>query len=408
MDLSDKLNYYRQNAQPEKPAVDQAINNLAEKLGGTLLDPAAPAIIKTDINIPFDQMAYDWPEAQVQRVRLPSLTKKQVEREIALNEILVFDLETTGLAGGTGTFAFLVGIGLFHQNHLQVIQYFLPDYGREVPVFLELKELMRDRGVILSYNGKSYDYPLLRNRFILNRVDDPFATAEHLDLLHPVRRLWKPLLGQCSLENVEREIFRFHRVGDIDGSLIPYAYFDFLRSGETDDIRRILNHNQQDIISLARLLIQLHGVENDPARFSRNPEEILMLLRQAVKNEDLPAAQFYRDIARSQNIPLVEDILVSYSLLYKRRGEWQSARTIWEELLNRGREIPFACEELAKYYEHHTKEYSRASALCTRALQYLDMMEELSRISSDNEMRESFVHRQQRLNRKLNGEVEGQ
>ncbi len=220
-------------------------------------------------------------------IRLPLLSHNRLSGPINLHDILIFDLETTGLAGGAGTFPFLIGLGVFEEDGIRIFQYFLPEYGREIIAYLDLVKNFSSKAHLLTYNGKSFDYPLIKNRFILNRIDNPFISFQHIDLLHYARRLWRSQLPNCSLSTVEQEIFRFHRYGDIEGWLIPQAYFDFLQTGSVDQMQKIIRHNQQDILSLGRLIIYMHQIELQNAESQISDMELQVLFGLAIGNADL-------------------------------------------------------------------------------------------------------------------------
>lgn len=170
-----------------------------------------------------------------------------------LSHMLFLDTETTGLMVGSGTVAFLVGVAAFHDDSLLLTQLVLPNLGGEVPMLTALAEHLAAASCILTYNGKSFDWPLLRTRYVMNRLPVP-ALPPHVDLLHACRRIWKPRLGSVRLQDVEREIMHFSREGDVDGAEIPSRYFSFLRDGGTEGLVPVLEHNQNDLIALPAML----------------------------------------------------------------------------------------------------------------------------------------------------------
>jgi len=173
------------------------------------------------------------------------------------------DTETTGLAGGSGTVAFLVGIGRLTNHGFRVRQYVMRDFDEEASMLHAVAEDLRDADVLVTYNGKSYDEPLLATRYTLARIRPPFARMEHLDLLHSARRLWKLRFDSCRLVALENEILGLSREGDVPGSMIPQIYFDFLRTKRGFAMRGVLHHNSLDILTLAALTAIL------PCRFAK-------------------------------------------------------------------------------------------------------------------------------------------
>lgn len=172
------------------------------------------------------------------------------------SRLLFVDTETTGLHGGAGTLPFLIGLGWFEGGDLHVEQLFLPRPGQEVPLLQRLADRLARASLMVTFNGKCFDWPLLRTRLVMNRLPVP-DTPAHLDLLHCARRLFKRRLSTTRLQDLERHVLGFHRLGDIDGALIPAAYFDYLRRGATAVIRQVLEHNVLDVVTMAAVLAEL-------------------------------------------------------------------------------------------------------------------------------------------------------
>jgi uncharacterized protein YprB with RNaseH-like and TPR domain len=375
MDLTEKLKYYKQSAALEQPSVDNrsSIEKLAEKCKGKHKD----GIIKICRYFAYDQFVPVNPAQYPQTIFLPTLTKRQFNDEIPLDQTVVFDLETTGLAGGTGTYPFLIGFGYPGAEGVELVQYFLPDFGREIGAFLDMKQEQLEKSVLISYNGKSFDYPLLRNRLVLNRVENSLASLNHLDLLHLTRRLWRNSLDSFSLQTIEQKVFKFMRFGDIEGMLIPHAYFNFLQSGFDQDIMRIIEHNQQDILTLVRLLFYLHRIEKNKSKGKVTDTELLNIFKLASESGDFQQAQKLFKEIKERFIKLPESMIISYSRLLKHHQCWGEALPFWSELLASGYMVPFACEEFAKYYEHKTRDYITAKKYTERALHYFIQLDDI-------------------------------
>ena len=176
--------------------------------------------------------------------------------------LLFVDLETTGLAGGAGTYAFLVGCAFFEPHGFRIRQYFLPGYQHERRLLSEVEALVRESAALVSYNGKSFDVPVLETRYQFNRLAPPFDGMSHVDMLHPARRFWRgvgaspgawPETDSCRLSVLERTLFGVRRIGDVPGHEIPGRYFAFMRSGDASPLEPVLEHNRLDLISLAAL-----------------------------------------------------------------------------------------------------------------------------------------------------------
>jgi hypothetical protein len=184
----------------------------------------------------------------------------------AWSDILLLDLETTGLAGGTGTLPFLVGLAWWQDGGLVTRQLFLEVPGREAPLLADVMARATGRQAVVTYNGASFDLPLLRTRARLARRDDPCAALRSCDLLVAARRLWGRRLPDCRQQTVERDLRGRHRGGgDIDGALIPAAYHAFLRDGSPSLLPQVLRHNRRDLVGLAEILVAVAGVAADLA-----------------------------------------------------------------------------------------------------------------------------------------------
>jgi len=401
MDLRDKLKYYQTEKKQILPDKEHHLEEMATKLEGAILEGDRLPVLKIEKKIPFHYMTPAITDGHYTSVSIPLLTKMQFPDPIVLEELLIFDLETTGLAGGTGTYPFLMGFGIFRRDSIHIIQYFLPEFGREISAFLDLKGLWSEKKTLLTYNGKSFDYPLFRNRMILNRVENPFENYSHLDLLHISRRLWKNILPSCSMETIEERIFSFNRWGDIDGALIPQAYFTFLQTGDIADIKRIINHNQQDLISLARLLIHMHLIENTKISVDFPDGELISMFNIAVTISDLDRIEPIINSIERENKKLPVHSLKNYSLVLKRQKKWKRALDIWQKFIENGEEILFSCEEIAKYYEHRNINLKKALDYTDRAIDFLDIIEEVQQGDGIEDSRNNFNRRLIRLKNKI-------
>ena len=172
-------------------------------------------------------------------------------------QLLHFDTETTGLAGGTGTRAFMIGAAGWTEGVLHVRQLFLTMMSGERAMLELFASWLDPEMVLVSYNGRSYDAPLLATRFRLARLANPLAGLRHLDLLYPVRRRFRRVWENCRLATVEREWLDVVRDDDLPGSEAPRAWRDYLRGGSAHDLRRVLAHNERDLRSLDSLLVKL-------------------------------------------------------------------------------------------------------------------------------------------------------
>jgi len=185
-------------------------------------------------------------------------------------DVLFLDTETTGLAGGTGTYVFLIGLAHLEEGELVLRQHLLRDLGAESEFVEHLKQQLEPFRACASYNGKTFDIPLLRTRFVMAIRSELTVDESHLDLLHPARRLWKDRFGSTTLRQLEESILDDGRTADIPGSLIPDAYFHYLRNGDDAIIRPVLEHNERDVVSLVRIADRVARAVLD-ARTGRAP-----------------------------------------------------------------------------------------------------------------------------------------
>jgi uncharacterized protein YprB with RNaseH-like and TPR domain len=179
------------------------------------------------------------------------------EGHVDAGHLLFFDTETTGLAGGTGTRAFMIGAADWFAGALRIRQLLIANMAAERAMLRTFASWLQPNTVLASYNGRSYDAPLLRTRYRLARLEDPLHGLDHLDLLHPSRRRWRGRWENCRLATIEREALRILREDDLPGSQAPAAWLSYLRGGDAVNLRRVAEHNRQDVATLAQLLLSL-------------------------------------------------------------------------------------------------------------------------------------------------------
>lgn len=193
------------------------------------------------------------------------------EGHVDASNLLFFDTETTGLAGGTGTRAFMIGAADWHEGALRIRQLLIANMAAEKAMLREFASWLSPSTVLASYNGRSYDAPLLRTRYRLARLPDALHGLDHLDLLHPSRRRWRGRWENCRLATIEREALRILREDDLPGSQAPAAWLSFLRGGASTNLRRVAEHNRQDVATLARLLRRLCDGSADGSESAESP-----------------------------------------------------------------------------------------------------------------------------------------
>lgn len=322
--------------------------------------------------------------------------------QVDLSRMAFVDTETTGLAGGTGTYAFLVGVGVFDEGRFTVHQYFMRDYHEEAAQLYALGELLDGLEAVVSFNGKSFDMPLLETRYIMARQSPRLIGAPHLDLLPVARRFWKYRLESCALSSLEAEVLGVQRThADVPGWLIPSLYADYARSGDAREMPRIFYHNIQDILSLVTLMAHQCELLAAPLVVDGGvPGEDLYglgrLLHELGQAERAEVA--YAQAAKASRSPQVREMAMrDLAYLLKRQERRGEAVPWWERLVETDGTI-YACEELAKHYEWHDENLRQAIAWTEKGIA---LVEAWRQGPKRRELMAGLEHRLQRLKHKL-------
>ncbi|MCX7682570.1 MAG: ribonuclease H-like domain-containing protein [Anaerolineae bacterium] len=328
----------------------------------------------------------------------------------ASSEHLCFlDIETTDLSVGSGTLAFVVGVGFFSpepEGGFHLHQYVLRDPGDEPAMIERLSEQLAAFRVLVSFNGRAFDVPILDNRFILARIPPPTAELIHLDLLPLARRLWHHGLSSCALSVLERTVLGVLRTqDDVPGSLIPWLYRDYLRTGDARQMRGVLYHNAMDILSMVALTIRLQAIlagSHDEAEMTG--AELYGLGRwHEAKGRLAEAEAAYRaalEAPTAKDVELRKRTLHSLALLLKRSGRHEEACTCWEQLAQMEHSGITPCVELAKHFEWRAGDPAQAAEWTRVALA---RVENWPADSARTEVLARLRHRLARLERKCIG-----
>jgi len=277
-----------------------------------------------------------------------------------LEDIVFFDIETTGLSGGAGSIAFLIGMAWKYGAALKVEQVFLSDFPGEEEFLDYLSKRLLPEKLYISYNGKCFDSHVLKTRYVMNGSQLSFPLQ--LDLLYPSRRFWKSITGACDLATIEDRILGIRRNRDIPGYEVPEAYFNFLKTGQTESISLVFDHNYQDILSLVHLMNLIEGIitrGQAPASFDMTGLGTYLLDRGEERGLSFLRSAFHLGDNRAGRI---------LSLYLKRNRNWPQAVSIWKKMALRN--SPFALIELAKYYEHRELDPSQALEWLARVEPY--------------------------------------
>jgi uncharacterized protein YprB with RNaseH-like and TPR domain len=283
---------------------------------------------------------------------------------------LFLDTETTGLAGGTGTYAFLIGLAWWDAGALQVEQLFMRDFAEEYSLLHELAARVAERPVLVTFNGKTFDWPLLDSRFTMTRAMATPRLAAHIDLLHPARALWKLRLGSVRLVELERHVLDGARLGwrrddDIASSMIPQYYFDYLRGGSADPLVGVLRHNQMDLRGLAALFGKINTLlaSQHTDRDGIDSLDLFGLSRFFERRGDSERAHVACSQALGLGLPdeFRPRARRDLAMLAKRRGDHAAAAALWLELVDDPQDGVAACEQLAIHHERRAKDLARAA-----------------------------------------------
>ena len=290
---------------------------------------------------------------------------------------LFIDTETTGLSGGAGTVAFLVGLGRLEGDRFVVRQYLMSGYGAEPALLQKVCALAKEASALVSFNGRTFDIPLLRSRLVMCRMDDPLGDMAHLDLIYPARRVWKLRLKDCSLGHIEESVLGIHREHDIPGAEVPERYFAFLKCGDMALLQDIVDHNRQDIVSLGTLLTRLNRAYAAPLAQTSMLDVFSLGKALEKRGERAGAGACYRLAARERPLSTLARLRERHvadsanqrlSLMLRADRDWTEAERVWREMIERGQMGVFPYVELAKLYEHRVREPREALRLTEAAL----------------------------------------
>lgn len=318
---------------------------------------------------------------------------------------LFLDLETTGLAGGAGTYAFLVGLAWFDGGTFRVQQFFLSSHAAERALLEAVREVAGATATVVTYNGKSFDLPVLETRYVINRMDTPFAGMPHVDMLHPARRLWRSETAaddergsSCRLTALEESLCGHEREGDVPGFEIPARYFHFVRTGEARQLEAVLEHNRLDLLSLALLTaraVQLLDEGAPAAAMAREALGLGQLYERAGRIAEARTA-----FVRAAGFPSADTVTRAeawraLALVCRRERRYGEAADAWRQLLDlRGCPsalVREATEALAVHHEHRLRDPRSARSFALHSLG----------LPATPARREALQHRLARLNRKL-------
>ena len=293
-----------------------------------------------------------------------------------LSSAVFLDLETTGLAGGTGTVPFLVGLAYYRDERFKVTQFFLNEMAEEDRLIREVGQFIRDMDFksIVTYNGKAFDMPLVETRFTMHRTPCPLRGLPHLDFLFSARSLWKHKYDSCRLFNLAQQIVQAERSEDIPGAEIPLRYFQYIRSDDFSLIDPILYHNQEDLLSLLGVVVAgAVLVERNRAGAERGEDDAMDLygvakLFERAGDSTTSAALLEKALAggRGLTAEVSQNARKKLSHHFKKNKDWEKALAFWQEMAA-GEEVD-CFRELSMYFEHTAKDHGEAIRVATEGL----------------------------------------
>ncbi len=324
------------------------------------------------------------------------LSGGKTDTEYNPEDFLFLDTETTGLSGGAGTLAFLIGLGRIEGENIAVNQILMRDYHQEAEMIRELLQHTKKAKCLVTYNGAGFDLPLLQGRMIINRMEDPLSEMDHIDLLYAARRVFKLRLGRCSLSRMEEEVFRETRKDDLPGSEVPNRYFEYLNSHDEGLLEQVLDHNRQDIVSLARLFFHMVRMHDRPLE-TEHQEDLFSMGKVFERQKKHAKAQECYQACSANSVHDMARLQLA-EMYRKNRMDEEAVREY--EALRLGKAMTGRVYiALAKIYEHRFHKPARALEIARQGMIYCS-----ERIALSDAAREEFTdleHRSQRLMRKV-------
>ncbi|MBQ4085509.1 MAG: ribonuclease H-like domain-containing protein [Clostridia bacterium] len=319
--------------------------------------------------------------------------------EMDIEKALFLDTETTGLSGGVGTVAFLVGLGWIKDGVFTVKQILMKDYASEGMLIEEMEKTSAGFERTISFNGRTFDLPLIETRCTMNRKRTPYARMECIDLLAPARKLWRRRLGSVRLAHLEEKILGHGREGDLPGSEAPQRFFDYLKTGDFSLLEEVIDHNRQDILSMGALLAEICEAFGNPRRVKETADLYSLGLALGKQGERDEAEALYRMAAQPKPITSIQAlseggyrILANRELdqLLRRQGRTDERLELLRHMCTSREGAAYAHTELAKIYEHTIKDYKAALRAAKEALS----------LANGEEERESAKKRVERIEKK--------
>lgn len=365
---------------PERPTKPtKRLTSLEEVLGGRWVNTRQGDAFVVEYSFPNDQQHGIYPVLMENPMSvIAEVVKDPRVAELKYSEIAFMDTETSGLSGGTGTYAFMIGLGRYLGDAFKLSIFFMQDPSEEPAMLEAVADYLAPCKAFVSFNGKSFDAPLLRTRYMLNDIPLPFGDFAHIDLLHIARRLWRDRLPSRALKYLEEKIMFVPRTSEeVPGFEIPWLYFDYLRTGDILPLKGVFYHNSMDVVSMAVLFNLVNWVLEEPnGKGLEHGQDIIALAKvfEDLKKWDDAAILYERGLASTLPESDFHQAVRRLSILQKKRGDFDEAVRLWHSAAEQGH--IYAHIELAKFYEHRVKEKDKAldwTQKCKQQLEAADM-----------------------------------
>lgn len=397
MNIKDKLRIYDSG----KVTSEEGNPRPLESLGAVPVETADRVIWKFTGTYPVHTLFPSFDHNDTRLLR-PFVKFNKTGQTPAMSELLFFDLETTSLSTGSGSYPFLTGLGYFKGDDFIIDQYFMDDYPAEGPILRHIIPYFSSARAVVCFNGMSFDMPLIKNRYRMNRVPSFPMDIPVIDLLYPCRRVFRRIYESCSLVILEEKVLGMCRKDDIPGWLIPEVYFSYQKHGETGRLPLVVRHNAQDILSMYQLMMVLNRIYDnlEKREFSQLDRQSLLGMANQLFRVD---RGIFIDVMEfiGEEIMEIRPLFKKYSASQKKAGKLAEALSLWEK-----HHTVLSLEELAKHYEHREKDLPRAAGYARSALTLVSRglfsFKGRPLTQGERELYERrFSHRLQRLNRKI-------
>lgn len=380
MDLKKLLDNYHLNAREESFSSEKSVQNreIDVLVPGIEISNDYGSFFMIENKYPLSYLYGGVQPGDLLDIDGPSFVCLSGNGSLDAKKLIFLDTETTGLSSGTGTVAFLTGIGFLEEDCFTVQQYFMRDYHEEAAMLYALRPVLENAQGVVTYNGKSFDMPLLSTRFIANRLRSKTSSLEHLDLLHISRLFWKGTYENCRLGTIEEKVLGETRIDDIPGERIPLEYFRYLDTRDATVMKQVLGHNLSDILSLSALLVRFSQMV-ESRNITEKTNELHGLSKLYEKRDDYTAVVECLERRIELNPDDCDpDVLRRISLFYKRTDQYEKAVELWSYYYSKTEAVPvtlgikvFTGVELAKYYEHKKKDYHTALSMVNNLINYV-------------------------------------